>query len=437
MTDETPATRTLGVGLLGCGTVGAALCDLIAENSEHLSTRTRTRLDVRRVAVRDMSKPRETFAIPDGALTDRPEDVVTADDVDIVVELMGGIHPANELIATAIANGKPVVTANKELVASRGGELTANASAAGVDLQYEAAVGGGIPLVRALRVSLAGEPLFRAMGIVNGTTNYILTRMSEEGASYKEALGQAQQLGFAEADPTADVEGHDAASKAAIIATIAFGANASREDVWTQGTSAITADDIAEASRLGYVIKMLAMIERETGAEDSRVGVRVHPTLVPKDHPLASVRLSFNALFLDGPAAGELMLYGRGAGGRPTASAVLGDVLEVAHHLTRGGSVRVPQTGSASLMPIEQQRSAFFISIDVADNLGVLATVARAFGEHRVSIRSMEQIDIGENARLVFVTHIAQVSDVWALLDALRTLDCVRDVGNVFFVLSE
>jgi homoserine dehydrogenase len=354
--------------------------------------------------------------------------------VDVVVEVMGGIEPSRSLIIEALKAGKPVVTANKELLASLGSDLFAAASAAGVDLLFEAAVGGGIPLIRPLRESLAGESIQRVMGIVNGTTNYILSRMTEAGAGYAEALAEAQSLGYAEADPTADVEGFDAAAKAAILASIAFGAGVVATDVYREGISGVTAADIAFADRMGYVIKLLAIADVVDAGP--AIAVRVHPAMLPKTHPLASVRDSFNAVFIEGAAVGELMLYGRGAGGMPTASAVLGDLIDAAHNLRSGGAGRAPLLGHASIWPIDELRSPYYLSIEVADRPGVLAAVAGAFGVHGVSIRSMEQQGLGDEARLVFITHTARERDMQATLATLRGLDAVDRVGSLLRVVE-
>ncbi len=319
------------VGILGCGHVGGALVRLIHDHADVIEARAGVPLEVARVAVADLGKERD-LPLPARCFTDDAQSVVGDPDVDIVVEVIGGIEPARALIVEALMGGKPVVTANKELIATHGRELFETAEGAGVDILFEASVGGGIPLIRPLRESLAGDRIRRVMGIVNGTTNYILTRMTDAGASFADALADAQALGFAETDPTADVEGFDAAAKAAIIASIAFGARVVAGDVYREGIADITLDDIASARDLGYVVKLLAVAEEFDGA----VAVRVHPAMVPVRHPLAAVRDSFNAVFIEGDAVGELMLYGRGAGGVPTASAVLGDLVDAAKNLVEG-----------------------------------------------------------------------------------------------------
>ncbi|MDQ6928740.1 MAG: homoserine dehydrogenase, partial [Actinomycetota bacterium] len=367
MEDERPVR----IGVLGCGNVGAALIGLIGENAASIATRSGVRLEVARVAVQSLSRPRDVDLRP-GVLTDDPKGVVTDPEIDVVVEVMGGTEPARTLVLTALESGKPVVTANKELLASSGAELLQAAAMAGTDLLYEAAVAGAIPLIRPLRESLAGDRITRVMGIVNGTTNFILTRMSESGQSFADALGEAQSLGYAERDPTADVEGYDAAAKAAVIASVAFGARVVADDVYCEGITGITPEDIAMAARLGYVVKLLAIIDAFAGDE---VAVRVHPAMVPLEHPLAAVRDSFNAVFVEGAAAGELMFYGRGAGGRPTASAVLGDLVDAALNLRHERVASVTRTAAIRIKPIDELSSQYYLTIDVVDRPGVLEKV--------------------------------------------------------------
>jgi homoserine dehydrogenase len=428
---------TVRVGLLGCGNVGAALVQLLDEEGDAIADRTGLRLVVQRVAVRNVSRERPV-ELAEGVLTHDAAAVVGDPDIDVVVEVIGGIEPARELTLQAIKAGKPVISANKELLANVGTEIFAAAERAGVDVLFEAAVAGAIPLIRPLRESLAGERISRVMGIVNGTTNYILTRMSEAGATYSDALAEAQSLGYAERDPTADVEGFDAAAKAAIIATIAFGTRVVAGDVYHEGIGSITQTDIAFAERLGYVIKLLAIAEAESADGGSvSVAVRVHPTMVPRDHPLASVRESFNAVFVEGAAVGELMFYGRGAGGRPTASAVLGDLIDASANLTRGSSAAIGALRHARILPIDDVHSQYYLNLEVADRPGVLAQVAGVFGEHGVSIRSMEQEGLDDEARLIFITHDARESDVQATLHDLRQLDSVDRVGSLLRVVGE
>lgn len=432
------------VGLLGCGTVGQALVEVISAQADAVEAKTGIRLQITRIAVRSIAQDRGPFVNPDWLTTDTRA-LVVADDVDVVVEGMGGIEPARELILAALAAGKPVVTANKELLANCGAELFEAASATSVDMLFEAAVAGAIPIVRALRESLLGEDVARIMGIVNGTTNFILTRMSEDGHSYADALAEAQQLGYAEADPTADVEGFDAGAKAAIMASIAFGVRVVAGDVYHEGISNISKTDIAFADRLGYQIKLLAIAEvfenaaGSDAAESSgkEVGVRVHPAMVPNSHPLASVRGSFNAVFVEGKAAGELMFYGRGAGGDPTASAVFGDLTDAAVNLTKGTFHLVPAGPPATIRSIDEVESAFYINMQVGDSPGVLAEVAGVFGGHGISIQSMEQTGLGEQARLVFITHVAKEIALQSTLQDLRQLDAVKAVGTVLRVIGD
>ncbi len=419
------------VGLLGCGNVGGALVELVDEQRDAIADRTGMRLDVARVAVRNTAKQRAVALGPD-VLTHDALAVVDDPSIDVVVELIGGIEPARELILTALANGKAVVTGNKELLANVGGELFEAAEKAGVDLLFEAAVAGGIPLIRPLRESLAGDRVQRILGIVNGTTNFILTRMTEEGSTFHEALAEAQELGYAERDPTADVEGFDAAAKAAIIATVAFGVRVVAGDVYNEGISGVTPADIAFARRLGYVVKLLVMAE----ADSRGVAVRVHPAMVPADHPLAAVRESFNAVFIEGAAVGDLMLYGRGAGGRPTASAVLGDVIDAAANRRRGTHAGLGMLGKARIRHIEELSSEYYIALEVVDRPGVLAAVAGVFGDNGVSIKQMEQEGIGKDARLILITHTAVERAMQATLADLRDLDVVDRVGSLLRVVG-
>lgn len=437
MSDSTD--RTVRIGVLGCGNVGAALVKLIGDRGDEIAARTGLRLEVGAVAVRSLSKERDV-AVPSDLLTTDAHAVVSDPSIELVVEVIGGIEPARGLIVDALKASKPVVTANKELLANVGAELFGVAESSGADLLFEAAVAGGIPLIRPLRESLVGEDVRRVMGIVNGTTNYILTKMTEEGWTYQAALAEAQSLGYAERDPTADVEGFDAGAKAAIIATIAFGARVVAGDVSHEGIASITPTDIAHARRLGYQIKLLAIAER---FEDGAVAVRVHPAMVPDHHPLASVRESFNAVFVEGGAVGDLMFFGRGAGGFPTASAVLGDVIDAAANLAKGTHASLGTFGPARIRPIDDLSSPFYINLEVVDRPGVLAAVAGVFGAHDVSIRSMEQEAAADGAevpagkaRLIFITHAAREADVRSTLQQLRKLDEVSEVGSVLRVVA-
>ncbi|CAB5129598.1 unannotated protein [freshwater metagenome] len=433
MTTVESQGRVVRIGVLGCGNVGAAFVRLVEQQSSVIEQRTGVRLEIVSVAVRNMSRDRDV-QLGEGLLTRDAHSVVADPNVDLVVEMIGGIEPARELISSALAAGKPVVTANKELLANVGTELYAAADAAGVDLLFEAAVAGGVPVIRALRESLRGEPVSRVMGIINGTTNFILTKMTEEGADYAAALSEAQHLGFAERDPTADVEGFDAGAKAAILASIAFGAKVVAGDVYHEGISRVTAADIAVAKRLGYVIKLLGIAERDRASGE--IAVRVHPAMVPNTHPLASVRASYNAVFIEGDAVGSLMFYGRGAGGNPTASAVLGDVIDAAVNLVKGTHGTIGTFAKAVIRPIDETTAEYLLSLEVADKPGVLHAVTGAFAAHGVSIRAAEQEGIGADARLVFITHEAKESDVQATVRQLRDMEVVKQVGGLLRVIG-
>lgn len=430
------------VGVLGCGTVGASLVALVERQNATIHARTGLSLEISRIAVRDLSRSRP-INVENAVFTSDAMAVATDPSIDVIVEVMGGISPARELLLAALAAGKPVITANKALLAAHGSELFAAAEAAGVDLLFEAAVAGGIPFIRPLRESLLAEPVLRVMGIMNGTTNYILTRMSEAGADYSEALAEAQSLGYAEADPTADVEGHDAAAKIAIVASIAFGAEVTGADVECEGISKITAEDIAFAARHGYSVKLLAIAERFSAPNGDELSARVHPCLVPNAHPLAAVRDSFNAVFVQGEAVGDLMFYGRGAGGDPTASAVLGDLVDAAVNLQSGAHASLGAFAPMTIRPSSQLEAAWYLSLRVDDRSGVLAAIAGVFGEHGVSIDSMEQHslsgpeDAANEARIDLIIHPALQSDVRATLDALGVLDSVRSIGSTIRVLVE
>jgi homoserine dehydrogenase len=407
---------------------------MLLERGDEIAARTGVALELVGVAVKDLDRPRPP-TIPAELLTDDAKGLVHRDGVDVVVELIGGLDPARSLVEASLVAGRSVVTGNKALLADAGGPLAALAATHRVDLLYEAAVAGAIPVIRPLRESLAGERVTRVMGIVNGTTNFILTQMGEDGVDYASALAEAQRQGLAERDPSADVEGHDAAAKAAILAGLAFGADIVGADVPREGISSVTATDVAFADRLGFVVKLLAIAELVDGGPD--VSVRVHPAMVPRAHPLAAVRGAFNAVFLEGDAAGELMLYGRGAGGAPSASAVLGDLVDAARNVARGSPAPAPRRrAGVAVRPLDQLRTAFYLRLDVADRPGVLAQVATIFGEHGVSIRAMEQVGLGDEARLIFLTHVAQEGAVQATLRDLEALPAVDRVGGVLRVIG-
>jgi len=431
------AGRLIRIGVLGCGNVGASFVELVADRRKEIEARTGVQLEVVRIAVRNLARSRDV-EIDAALLTNEAATVVGDPDVDVVVEVIGGIEPARELILAALAAGKPVVTANKELLANVGVELFEVAERVGVDLLFEAAVAGGIPIMRALRESLRGEPISRVMGIVNGTTNYILTKMSEQQMPYTAALAEAQRLGYAERDPTADVEGFDAAAKAAIIATIASGTKVVAGQVYHEGISNLTLADIDVARRLGYVVKLLAVVDvnRDAGGGEGSVGVRVHPAMLPTQHPLASVRDSYNAVFVEGDAVGSLMFYGRGAGGHPTASAVLGDVIDAAVNLVKGTHGSLGTFGRSRIRPIDELTSEYLIGLEVADQPGVLHAVTGVLAAHGVSIRAAEQEGLGPDARLFFITHDARESAVQATVHDLRELPSVRSVDALLRVVG-
>jgi len=415
--------RPIGIGFLGAGTVGGALISKLTDEQELISAKTGLNLQVRHVAVRHIAKAR-SFAVDDVLVTSDPFEVVHDPTVQLVVEVMGGQDPAGDLVLAALKEGKPVVTANKELIAARGPELIAAAEEAGVPLLFEASVGGGIPIIRPLAETLAGEKIEQVLGIVNGTTNYILTRMVE-GHEYAEALAEAQQLGFAEPDPTADVTGADAAAKAAILASLAFGTWVGLEDVSHEGIDTLEKTDIDFARFLNYEIKLLAIASRT----ESGVNARVYPAMIPQDHPLASIRGATNAIFITGPSIQELLFAGPGAGGEPTASAVLGDVIDAARETLAGAQVapRI-QMSPGAIVDFGDIPTKWYIRIEVEDRPGVLAQVAQAFGEAGVSIRSVWQEGQGSGATLLIVTHRAPEAAQRMAVEGVRQVEAVRGV---------
>ena len=427
--------KPLNVAVLGCGSVGSQVVRLLTEQAGDLTARVGAPVRLVGVAVRRIDAAREVV-VPDGLLTTDAAALVARDDVDLVVEVIGGIEPARTLILSALENGASVVTANKALLADDGPMLYEAAEKAGRDLYYEAAVAGAIPILRPLRESLAGDRVTRVLGIVNGTTNFILDKMDSTGAGFHEALEEAQELGYAEADPTADVEGFDAAAKAAILASLAFHSRVTAADVHREGITEVTAADIASAREMGSVVKLLAIAEIATGAGgEAGVSVRVHPAMIPRSHPLASVREAFNAVFVESEAAGQLMFYGPGAGGAPTASAVLGDLVTVARN--RLGNTRGPGESAYAdrvVLPMGETRTRYHVAIDVDDRAGVLAEIATAFAEEDVSIRTLRQEGRGEDAQLVVVSHEATDAQLSNTVERLRGLACVREVTSVMRV---
>jgi homoserine dehydrogenase len=399
-------------------------------NKADLTSRAGAELELVKVAVRDTSVKRE--GISSNLITEDAHSVVNDPSIDLIIEVMGGISPAKELILTALKNGKSVVTANKALLAKDGAALYEAASNANVDLYYEAAVAGAIPILRPLRESLVGDQVLRIMGIVNGTTNYILTKMDESGTAFSDALKQAQDLGFAEADPTADVEGFDAADKAAILAGLAFHSRVTDKDVYREGITKITAADVKVAKAMDMVIKLLAITELTSEGE---ISVRVHPALISRNHPLASVRESFNAVFVQAKSAGEMMFYGRGAGGEPTASAVLGDLVAVARHKVLGGiGPKESDYASLKIAAIGQTKTRYLIRLNVADKPGVLESVAHVFASHEVSIQTVRQSGIGDKAELIVMTHSSTELALATTVKELGKLPVVTDVASVLRV---
>ncbi|GEL18927.1 homoserine dehydrogenase [Pseudonocardia asaccharolytica] len=428
------------VALLGCGTVGSEIVRLLAEQADDLAARVGAPVELAGVAVR---RPHRHPELPSELVTTDAHALVTREDVDVVVEVIGGIEPARTLLLEALKAGKSAITANKALLAEDGATLAEAADASGADLYYEASVAGAIPLLRPLRESLAGDRITRVAGIVNGTTNYILSAMTVSGASYADALEQATRLGYAEADPSADVDGYDAASKAAILASLAFHTRVTAADVHCEGIRAVTAADIAAADVLGCTIKLLAICERIPGSDDGdpeSVSARVYPAMIPASHPLAAVDGAFNAVFVEADAAGQLMFYGQGAGGAPTASAVLGDLVAVARNRVIGG--RGPRDSSYASLPVRSiggVPTRYHVSLEVADRAGVLAAIAGEFARHQVSIAAVRQtgggaVDGNGGARLVVVTHTAPDAALASTVEALSGLDVVYGVESVLRV---
>ena len=432
MTDQ----KSIGVAVLGLGNVGTEVVRIIEESAADLEARIGAPLELRGIGVRRVAEDR---GVPVSLLTDDIDALVSRDDVDIVVELMGPVEPARKAIMTALQQGKSVVTANKALMAQSTGELAQAAEKARVDLYFEAAVAGAIPVIRPLTQSLAGDTVLRVAGIVNGTTNYILSAMNDTGADYADALADASALGYAEADPTADVEGYDAAAKAAILASIAFHTRVTADDVYREGITKVTAADFESAKALGCNIKLLAICERlTTGKGKQKVSARVYPALVPLDHPLATVNGAFNAVVVEAEAAGRLMFYGQGAGGAPTASAVTGDLVMAARNRVQGGrGPRESKYAKLPIAPIGAIPTRYYVNMNVKDRPGVLSAVAAEFSKREVSIAEVRQEsmtdDEGElsGARIVVVTHQATDSALSETVEALADLDVVQTINSV------
>ncbi len=424
-------SKPIRLALLGCGTVGSEVVRLLHHQADDLTARIGAPLEIVGIAVRRIGRERGDLPVDDGLFTTDALGLVKRDDVDVVVEVVGGIEPARTWLVEALRGGKSVITANKALLAEDGATLHDAAAEGGADLYYEASVAGAIPLLRPLRESLHGDNVTRVTGIVNGTTNFILSSMDATGAGFSEALEEATELGYAEADPTADVEGFDAAAKAAILASLAFHTRVTAADVFREGMTGVTAGDMASAREMGCTIKLLCIAERN---EDS-VSVRVHPAMIPRTHPLASVGDAFNAVFVEAEAAGQLMFYGRGAGGTPTASAVLGDVVAAARNRLSG--TRAPSESNYAHLPVRPIGAAvtrYHINLDVDDKPGVLAAVAGVFAKHEVSIATVRQSGREEDAKLVIVTHVAPDANLAATVDALSQLEIVRSIASVLRV---
>jgi len=424
-----PADKPVRIGMLGCGVVGSSVARLLLADTAELSTRAGVKMELSRIAVRTI-KPYE--GINPALFTTDPFSIVNDPEIDLIIEVMGGIEPARELIMTAIENRKSVVTANKALLASHGAEMFTAAYAKGEDIYYEASVAGAIPIIRPMRDSLAGDFVTRLMGIVNGTTNYILTKMHEDNREFADVLKEAQALGYAEADPTADIEGFDAAAKAAILSGLAFHTRVTVDDVYREGISKITLEDVKIAQSMDHVIKLLAIAELTPADE---ISVRVHPVMLHKSHPLASVRDAYNAVFVEAESAGSLMFYGRGAGGAPTASAILGDVVAVARHIALN-SVGQRETDYADrdIAPIETTKTKFLIRLEVADIAGVLAAIATTFANHGVSIQTVNQTGRNSDAEVTIVTHLATEGELKATVASLNAMDMVNKISSVIRV---
>ena len=423
------------LALLGCGTVGSEVVRLMRTRGEELATRVGEPVEIAGIAVRRLNRDRSHLPIDDSVFTTDALGLIKREDVDIVVEVAGGIEPARSWITTALGEGKSVVTANKALLAEDMPALAAAAKSGGADLYYEAAAAAAIPLMRPLRESLHGDTINRVLGIVNGTTNYICTQMSQTGATFAEALAEATDLGYAEADPSADIDGYDAAAKAALIASLAFHTHVDLADVHREGITRVSPADIASAAAAGRVVKPLCIATRE---EDG-VSVRVHPAMIPATHPLANVNGAYNAVFVEAESAGRLMFYGAGAGGTETASAVLGDIVAVARN-KRGGITAFPPEAAYSdvpVKPIGEARTRYHVSLDVVDEPGVLARVAATFAHHGVSLATVHQSGRGEDAQLVVVTHIAADRQLSDTVEELSQLALVHQVTSVMRVEGE
>ncbi|WP_031516285.1 homoserine dehydrogenase [Desulfofalx alkaliphila] len=424
--------QIIKVGLLGLGTVGQGVYRILKDNADNIQRRAGIKVEIEKIMVRDTTKERG-ISVSQAMLTSDIKDIVNDPEIDIVVEVMGGINPTLDYVLQALNNGKSVVTANKDMVAMHGEELFSAAEANNCDLLFEASVAGGIPIIRTLKQSLAANNIEQVFGIINGTTNYMLTKMTREGSQFNDVLKEAQQKGYAEADPTADVEGYDAARKIAILASIAFNTRVTVNDVYVEGITKISAEDIAYAKELGYIIKLLGIAKYN----DDGIEVRVHPTFIPEEHPLASVNDVFNAVFVKGDAVGDTMFYGQGAGELPTASAVVADIMDAARDLVRNvpGIISCTCYDNKPLKPMSESKSRFYVRTLVSDKPGVLASIALVFGNKGVSLASVIQKDAeGSTAELVLVTHNTKEENLQDALGDIRNLSCVKEIGNVIRV---
>ena len=419
----------INIGLLGCGTVGSGVVKLLQENRAAIEAKTNSQLSIVKVLELDRQKCLQS-GIDDSIITDNIEEIINDEPIDIVVELIGGIEPALSFITAAMKKGKHVVTANKDLIAEHGEELFATAAENGVDFYFEASVGGGIPIVYPLKQSLAGNKIQEVIGILNGTTNYILTKMSQEGRDFEEVLQEAQQLGYAESDPTADIGGWDAARKIAILSSIAFNSRVTLSDVYVEGITSINAKDILYARELGFVIKLLAIAKES----DGKIQSRVHPAFLPMGHPLANVNGVFNAIFVRGNAVGDVMHFGRGAGQMPTASAVVGDIIEIGRNMAFQINSRIGCTcyEEKEILPIDELCAQYYIRMNVTDRPGVLAGIAGVFGANQVSIASViQKSSSADKAELILITHTVKEKYLQDSLQTLRRMDIVAEINNV------
>ncbi|SFT33459.1 homoserine dehydrogenase [Selenomonas sp. GACV-9] len=428
--------RVIRVGLLGAGTVGSGVIQVLAMNRRQITERVGAQIQLKTVLVRNAAKKRPQL---DGfKVTDNIEDIVNDDEIDIVVELMGGLEPAREYMLKAMEHGKSVVTANKDVVAQFGKEMFAMAEKHDVDFMFEASVGGGIPIITPLKQCLTANKITEIMGIVNGTTNYMLTKMTECGSDYDEVLKEAQAKGYAEANPSADVDGLDAARKAAILASLAFNTRVELKDVSVEGITKITPDDIEYARNLGYVVKLLAVGK---DSPEHGVDVRVHPVFLPKEHPLAAVNGVFNAIFVRGNAIGEAMFYGQGAGSLPTASAVVSDIIDVSRDIVNKtfGRVRCTCYEQKTLCPLDDTESSYYVRLLVDDKSGVLGLIATAFGDAGVSLKSVIQTqrNIVDHAEIVAITHTVRHASIQKALEELKGMPVVDEIRNVIRVEKE